>query len=391
METNILSELSLKMLEVDSKDPIRRNVINNVKLGMDLHALQKIVNKGKSQGTWLKFVDQHFGKDKRPFCYRALALYRHQIPLEDLRRCSASAIYSDISRGIYRKYTNDPRQYWMKTFQMQNEIPIIKEGLEKSNDHRYVQKLSRQKSKDPNYNDRPNKDIIENYVINMGRQYFQENKVTCLTVVGQRYQKHINRLFASFAQSVYVFENDPKTLKSIREKMVHCPYSTEGRVTVVPLDASEITILDCPFIDLDIEGTFPNVTTTIQKHALAQKASHIDSPKIFAFTFASRGGRYGSSAINYQGLKDILSCFDVELIGFNGSIGNFGKKVNKSGGKKMPGAVIKHGNTDKEIRNCMKHDVNCKPMSKDITIFDIVYFTYNDSQGPMGHMTISYS
>ena len=74
METNALSQLSLRMLEVDSKDPLRKDPINMVKLGMDLQELQKVVNEGKSQGEWLKFIDQfsekikdHFATEPYPF------------------------------------------------------------------------------------------------------------------------------------------------------------------------------------------------------------------------------------------------------------------------------------------------------------------------------------
>lgn len=391
METNSLSQLSLRMLEVDSKDPLRKDPINMVKLGMDLQELQKVVNESKSQGQWLKFIDQFFGKDKRPLCYRALSLYRHQIPLEDLIKASSvNTICKNISNGHYRKYINDPRQYWMKTFRVYNETPVTTSLIEPTNSSRN-QKLSRQKSKDPNYYNRPNKDVVENYVVNMGRQYFHD-KVTSLTIVGKRYQKHVNRLFAAFAKNVYILENNPETLKDIKDKMVHCPYHNyDKRVSVVPMDASEITILNCPFIDLDIEGTFPGTTNTIRKHAASQISSLVESAKIFAFTFASRGGRYSKSEINYDGLKSILECFNIELIGFNGSIGNFGKNLNKSGGTDMPGAVKDSAVSGDANMYCKKHIVNCKPMKKSsISVFDIVYFTYNDGQGPMGHMAIAY-
>ena len=267
MDTNVLSELSLQMLKADSKDPIRREVLNVVKLGMDLQVLQKIVNNGKAQGVWLKYIEDNFGKSNQSLCARALGLYRHRIPMPALiAATSASDLYQECTMGYFKKYKHDPRNYWMKILRMQNETPTLPEAKPKTS-HSQKQKLTRQKSNDPNYYERPNKDIVENFVINMGRQYFQDNKVNALTIVGKRYQKHVNRLFNAFAQHVYIFEHAPAILKDIKQKSAHCPYSSEGYVTIIPMNADEITILDCPFIDLDIEGTFPNVTDTIRKHA----------------------------------------------------------------------------------------------------------------------------
>ena len=90
METNVLSETSLQMLKASAKNPIRKDVVNVVKLGLDLQQLQKIVNKNRTQGIWLKYITHHFGKHNMAICARALGLSRHRIPLEKLLEATSA-------------------------------------------------------------------------------------------------------------------------------------------------------------------------------------------------------------------------------------------------------------------------------------------------------------
>lgn len=367
-----LSETTKKLLHAPKNSPIRSNAKAIYNMGIELKRTRKFVKTMKNNGrtaAWGTFVREVFGKRNINIIAKALKISTHEIPNHEFRLQPITQIYHQCNQG-----------FWPETKIKPVPFALVKSDTAATDEFKQSELFN---------NDRHNKDIIENFVLNMGRQYLHDQKVDCLTLTCDRYQMHIDRFFETFAKHVYVIERDDKKIELIEEAAKACPHFYDKKVTIFHIDAGEITLPTCQFIDLDIGGAILKNSNIIKRHAKAQYLLDEKETKVFAFSFASRGGRYGSAQKNFEEIKSILSVFNVSLNGFDGVEGG------KDTGIDMPGAIsscAKRGQKGqgKKVRSCKKHSVQYNVVSDDINVYDVVYFTYNDGLGPMGHVAISY-
>jgi len=235
------------------------------------------------------------------------------------------------------------------------------------------------------YENRPNKDIVENKMMLTGRRLLSKRRrVNCLTVCCDRYQLHVDRLFKSFAKKVFIVERAEDKLETINAATENCQFHKDGKVKIIPLDANEFTMNNCQFVDLDIDGTLKTNGETIRKHALVQKNDNSHSRKVFAFAFSDRYKK----AVTFSELHEIFKIFGVFLTGFGGVPGGFGK------GKSVPKSINmgqrSKNNPDGKMRYCKKVEADYTMLTTSVQIEEILYHKYNDGEGPMGHMVISY-
>lgn len=359
-----LDPITKTMLKADRDHPTRKNTRNIIMMGRELLEVKKFVN-SNGRREWTKFLRTVLGESNQTYCQKAMYLAKYVIPVDHINSKSATELYQLCNSGFYPKYKHIQKSEAGEQIKTTEKITV------KSPFKRTYAGTS------------PNKDIIENYVVNLGRQYFQEDKVNCMTLTCDRYQMHVDRLFANFAKKVYVLERKTDKMEFIRDQASKCPYNLSGKVSLIPLDASEFTLNDCQFMDLDIGGSIANNISAIRNHAFRQH--HRDKNiNVFAFSFSSRGGPYENSETNFTNLKSILHVFDVELIGFDAVKGGFGKGV------EMPGSVHENAIKGDKNRYCKKHTVNYKAKYDSTQIYELVYFTYSDTSAPMGHMVITY-
>jgi hypothetical protein len=359
-----LSTTIKTMLAADRDNPIRKNTVNIIMMGRQLLKTKEVINSG-GRREWTAFLKNTLGESNQTYSQKAMYLAKHIIPPDHIKTKSATELYKLCNKGIYPKYEHIQKaEDLTKTIALSEKVKV-----ESPFERTYT-------------GNSPNKDIVENYVVNLGERYLKD-KVNCLTLTCDRYQMHVDRLFDRFAKKVYILERATDKMKYIQEQATTCPYNLSGKVSFIPLDADEFTLTNCRFVDLDISGSIATTVNAIRAHALRQhrRNSRIN---VFAFTFSSRGGPYENTETNFKNLQAIMDCFDIDLIGFDEMKGDFGKGV------KMPGSVHEHARKADHNRYCMKHTVNYKMKNDNTEVYELVYFTYSDTSAPMGHMAIVY-
>ncbi len=363
-----LSNTIKTMLHSDRNHPTRTNTRNIIMLGRELLKTKQVVN-SNGRREWTKFVREVLGESNQTYCQKAMYLAKYVIPPDHIKTKTATELYKLCTTGFYPMYKHIQKEMDEKV-SLSEKVELKQTVVVESPfEHTYV-------------DNRPNKDIVENFVVNLGKQYFQD-KVNCLTLTCDRYQMHIDRLFDSFAKKVYVLERETDKMNFIIQQAQTCPYNLSKKVRFIPLDASDFTLTDCQFMDLDVGGSIATNLNAIKNHAFQQHRRD-RRINIFAFSFSPRGGRHENAETNFKNLKSILNCLDIELIGFDNVKGGTGKGVD------MPGSVRENTVKNDSNKYCKKHTVNYRAQYDSTTVYDLVYFTYDDGFGPMCHIAIAY-
>jgi len=180
-----------------------------------------------------------------------------------------------------------------------------------------------------------NKRLIEETFLQTVSSFVLPTRVLKLT--GEDYNYYMQSLFSSLANEVYVAEIDKKRFQTIYKQASKCPHYNRGNVNLINSDVSNLSIMGCAYVDLDIMSTLKKIDPIFEHHVICQKNT-VSGIKAISATASIRFS--GSSQERFDKLQEILlKNFNANLYGFGSEYGGF-----EPGGITLPGSVCKgHG------------------------------------------------
>ena len=208
-----------------------------------------------------------------------------------------------------------------------------------------------------------NKDFVENHFLTTVKQYIHGQKISCLSVTGPDYNRHIENLFSTVADKVYVVEREKGVFQKIYSEALICPNYINGNVNLIKADLADIIIPDCQYIDLDLMGSIKGEVNIITRCILTQLYFLPDSIKFLTFTVSTRND--GGPSERFKVLQTIFqdSGLNSELEGFHGG---------KLFGNKIPMGSQEHT----QLKFCYKR---IPIISNYGCVIDVQVFTYQDT------------
>ncbi len=365
------SKETKQLLRSPNNTLLRNDGVLIFKMGLEMRKAKEIVKGTKDKDgyklKWREFIEPLFGTRNVGFIAKAMKISHFNITRSALRDEPLYTLYYQVNKGMWPENPHKTLPFTVKS----EANPVVARHAPVTEEVTETYRTGRE-----------NKDLVENAVLNMARGFIKR-KVNCLTLCCDRYDLHVNRLFDSFAKKVYIFEQDRDKLIMIYRAAKLCHHYQERKVHVLPVNASELTLNDCEFIDLDIEGSLVKTKDTVIKHAQTQRCQDpqpVNSRRVFSYTFSLRPF---SREKTVEAMKDVLRTFGVYLQGFDGEKGTYGKGTN------VPGAVIRSSRKG-GAKNCKEHTVQYTKGTDSTKVSQIKYFTYDDGHGPMGLMAITY-
>jgi len=218
----------------------------------------------------------------------------------------------------------------------------------------------------------PNKQYVEMAFLSTIKNFLNGDRVKCLSISGPYYKRHIDTLFSTVANKVCIVEIDNDIFNHVFQEAKTCPHYQAGRVSIMKCDISEVVLLDCQFIDLDLMRSLNNIGEKIISQVIGQTTFNKEGAlKHISFTASIRGD--GGEEKRFNLLKNILSAaFDADLKGFHGE-SVFGDRYHMT-------------HSTGKWHHCSRHI----PMFNDQgSIVDMQFFTYKDG-APMMSVLITY-
>jgi len=220
----------------------------------------------------------------------------------------------------------------------------------------------------------PNKQYVESFFIGTVAHYLNNEKVSCLTLTGPDYNRHITKLFNSFAEEVFIVENMNGVFEEIMSKAKTCPYYMKNQVKLLNCNLEDVFVKGCKYIDLDFMVGMKKVLTIIKNYVEMQTYTiGTDSIKFITFTTSNRndGGDIERLVVLKQLMKE---CFNATISGFHGGEG-LGDQIPLQG---------THADT---LKYCHKR---IPIIIERGTIVDMQVITYSDSNHPMLSILVLY-
>jgi len=218
----------------------------------------------------------------------------------------------------------------------------------------------------------PNKQFVESFFINRVAQYLGDEKVRCLALTGPDYFRHVNKLFNTFTDELFIVENDNGVFNQILERAKDCPHYAANRVKLLNCNLEDVVIRSCRYIDLDFMCGLKSTYQTINSYVRTQTfTAGKDITKFITFTSSNRND--GGEDERLRVLKQLLyEAFAIKIERFNGGAGLGGKFPLTKAHK---------------LHYC--HQRN--PIIIDYgTVIDIQIITYSDSNHPMLSVLVVY-
>lgn len=216
--------------------------------------------------------------------------------------------------------------------------------------------------------DNKNKVIVERFFFETVKQYLNNEKVRCLAITGPDYNRHVQGLFSTIADEVFIVEIDNEVFRTIFNKAQICPNYLSNKVKLINTDINDVIINNCRYIDLDLMSSTASIFPIVHEQVKLQKYFvNFNELKFLTFTACNR--KDGGPNDRLIALERLLHfSFQAKLKGFQGKSDDcFGEPIvfNKEG-----------NNEDKNLKHCYKRipifsDYGC--------IVDIHVFTYQDT------------
>ena len=231
-------------------------------------------------GAWLPTIKKEYGQDKIRTIQIAMKLAKSDIP---------TSLYPLGVKGI---------------------LDHLKDIKGKTKGKKILKQHTSRKN--------PNKQFIESHFIQLSNSFLEGDLTPCLTVTGPDYNRHVNALFNSIANHVYIVENSNSVFRRICNWAKLCPYHKANKVSLLNVDINKIFIPDCRYIDLDLMANIFELAPAITKHVANQKLT-CDNNSIKCFTFTASTRNDGGPEIRFEKFKDLINnVFDASLTGFQG-------------------------------------------------------------------------
>lgn len=210
----------------------------------------------------------------------------------------------------------------------------------------------------------PNKNFVENHFLITVKQYTYGQKISCLSVTGPDYNRHIEKLFSTIAKKVYVVEGKKGVFQKIYNEALICPNYINGNVDLIKADLLDVIIPDCQYVDLDLMGSLEGQINIIIWYMSTQLLYFLpETIKFLTFTVSTRND--GGPSERFEILQTIFqnAGLNAELEGFYGD---------ELFGNKIPMGSQEHTG----LKFCYKH---IPVISNYGRIIDAQVFTYQDT------------
>lgn len=209
----------------------------------------------------------------------------------------------------------------------------------------------------------PNKQMIESYFIDIVKSHLRDKKISCFSITGPDYKRHVNKLFDSFAINLHILDNSYEVTSKLLEISKNCPHMKDGNVTITMGDAEKI-IFGCQYIDLDLLSGISYVAPIVKSYANAQKRN--PERKYLTFTFSQRND--GGEENRFKLLKNLIKeTFNCDIEGYDS-------------------CQSPHASTSQSI---FCREVKFKIMNYG-DVYSLNGFSYSDKHGPMMSILVVY-